>query len=104
MPWDSDIDKANVAVIKSKVYDITAIRAGTLAGNKSMELDLIYNPVSTMLSSGLTVSGVWDRTPSLQHRGFKVDIADDNLITSRTISLPKIPDYSTWPILLYHQF
>ena len=95
LPWDSDIDKANVAVIKNKVYDITAIRAGTLAGNKSMELDLIYNPVSTMLTSGLTVSGVWERTPSKQHTGFKVNIADDALETSRTISLAKIPDYST---------
>ena len=23
LPWDADIDKANVAVIKNKVYDIT---------------------------------------------------------------------------------
>ena len=92
LPWDADIDKANVAVIKSKVYDITDIRAATLAGNKSMELDLLYNPVSTMMKTGDTIYGIWDRTPSVQHKAFKVNIADDTLKTSRTIALPKLND------------
>lgn len=91
LPWDADIDKANVAVIKSKVYDIVDIRAATLAGNKSMELDLIYNPVSTMMKSGDTVYGMWERTPSCLNKGVKFDIGEDRLKSSRAISLPYIP-------------
>ena len=92
LPWDSVIDKCNVVIIKNKVYDVTDVRASTIAGNKSMDIDLIYNPVSTMLSSGDTIYGIWDRTPSVQHKAFKVNIADDTLKTSRTIALPKLND------------
>ena len=101
LPWDADIDKANVAVIKSKVYDITDIRAATLAGNKSMEMDLLYNPVSTMMKTGDTVYGIWDRTPSIQHKAFNVDIADDTLKTSRTIALPKLRNGVIAPSFYY---
>ncbi len=103
LPWNSVIDKCNVAIIKNKVYDVTDVRAGTLASNKSMELDLLYNPVSTIMKTGDTIYGIWERTPSMQHRAFKVNIADDTLKTSRTIALAKIADYGSesWPIFYY---
>lgn len=100
IPWDDNFNYVNLIGIGTKFYDVLGIDKQTFK-ERSIILNILLNPVVSFLSSGLSVSGYWERTPSKQHNGMTVNIGNDVLKTTRTVALPRLVSDGTTPSFYY---
>ncbi len=92
-PADSGFGDINLARIVgpngTQYYDIINIDSVSYK-NRNIGLDLVYNPIASLITPGMVLSGFWDRTPILRQRGARVMPIEDTMGTSRIVPLPKL--------------
>lgn len=93
LPYSANIVTANALGMNSKIYDIVSMRRSTLA-NDSIEMEIQLNPVSSYITTSITVNGYWERTPSLMNYGISLNIGDDVYKYSRMEAFAKITPIS----------
>ena len=88
LPNDAYIDQANMVKMNNRWYDIVSLESVTYEA-RTRNIGLAFNPVVTFLTPSTPLSGYWERTPTCQHRGARLNVADDTMKISRKVYLPK---------------
>lgn len=89
LPDNALFAKFNVVGLGGKYYDVVSVDSSTQE-QKSASIKIVFNPVITYISTAATISGYWERTPSMLVNGVKLGVTDDMLKTSRTVKLPNL--------------
>ena len=78
--------KVNIIKVADRYYDVLAIREISRKSSV-LQFTVTYNPISSLLSSGSSLYGWFERTPTKIYPSARINIATDTLKQSRFIAL-----------------
>lgn len=78
--------KVNIIKVADRYYDVLAVREISRKSSV-LQFTITYNPISSLLSSGSSLYGWFERTPTKIYPSARINIATDTLKQSRFISL-----------------
>lgn len=87
IPYSASNATANMMKIDNKYYDILEVDNTTFKESSTV-YKIALNPISTYITNGLTVTGMWDRTPTAINKGVKINMTTDAYKPSRSVILP----------------
>jgi len=86
--------KVNIIKVEDRYYDVLAVREISRKSSV-LQFTVTYNPISSLLTSGSSLYGWFERTPTKIYPSARINIATDTLKQSRFISLDNIQQVGT---------
>ena len=91
VPSFDDYSKANMVMINDEYYWVSGYRTKTYQ-EEVVIFDLVYNPITSNVTTSTEFKGVFERTPSdLQEPVTPIAIQTDSMEWKREVKLPRIP-------------
>ena len=81
--------KVNIIKVADRYYDVLAVKEISRKSSV-LQFTVTYNPISSLLSSGSSLYGWFERTPTKIYPSARINIATDTLKQSRFIALDDI--------------